>query len=210
MKNIILVLIGLVFISSCSTLYYSFWEKLGKEKRDLLKSNISKMNTEQNEVKKSLDEVMQEIRKKYPTNNKELESFYDHYSSEYDQMSKRSESLKERGQKVDEIANDLFKEWEAEIEQLENEKYKVDSQSKLNETKKSYRALISQAHSVEMNMDKILAKMKDQTLYLKHNLNAASLNSFKSAIFDIKEEMAQLTQEIEKATGKAEKFLEQY
>ena len=44
------LLVFLLFTAGCQTTYYAVWEKMGKEKRHLLKDNVEKAREEQAEA----------------------------------------------------------------------------------------------------------------------------------------------------------------
>ncbi len=63
----ILVVLGLILLNGCSTAYYSAWEKLGKEKRHLLKDNVEDVQDSQTKAQEEFKDAL--------TRMKELTNF---------------------------------------------------------------------------------------------------------------------------------------
>ena len=77
------------------------------------------------------------------------------------------------------MAADLFKEWEKELEQISSASLRESSRNQLQETRRRYDELHAGLKRAERCMDPVLARFKDQVLYLKHNLNAEAIASLK-------------------------------
>ena len=57
-------------------------------------------------------------------------------------------------------------------------------------------------------MDPVLAAFKDQTLFLKHNLNARAIASLETDLAKVKTEVAELIQEMEASIAEANAFID--
>ena len=77
---------------------------------------------------------------------------------------------------------------------------KSDIQTKLVEFDKDMKA-------AEGKMEPVLAAFKDQVLFLKHNLNAAAINSLQSEAVKIESDVAGLIAEMQKSIDEADKFI---
>ncbi|NRA65531.1 MAG: DUF2959 domain-containing protein [Pseudobacteriovorax sp.] len=199
--------VSLLFISSCSTVYYSVWETLGQEKRDLLKSNIEKTTESQNEVKEEFKDTISKIRSEYKFDAGHLETTYDALAEDYSDAKSEAKALSARIDRVESIATDLFAEWQTEIGQIKTKKYRVESRRKLAATKKRFKPMLASMRRVEASLDPILDKFNDQVLFLKHNLNAAALGSFKAEFRSIEKDIRYLVNNMEKSTKEADQFI---
>ena len=56
-------------------------------------------------------------------------------------------------------------------------------------------------------MNPVLKKLKDQVLYLKHNLNAHAIGALRSEAQSIEKEIAELIKEMNTSITEADKFI---
>src|SRR5690606_32023854 len=91
-------------LSACQTIYYNFWEMLGQEKRDLLQSNVAKVQDDQNDVQEAFQDALERVRQEYKLDAKDLEDFYDDLRGNYEKAQAEAETLKNRIEKVRTIA----------------------------------------------------------------------------------------------------------
>lgn len=205
--KIFTICFSFIVLSSCSTIYYNFWETLGREKRDLLKSEMLSADSSHTEVKEELEDSLHRIRSEYDFKEGSLEKTYDSLSADYEDISSRSNELSDNIDKSEDIANDLFSEWRKEALSLNKRKYRKDSLTKLKKTKISFNDTLSSMRHVEKNMRKILKQYKDQVTYIKHNLNAKVIGSLQLEMKSISSEMEKLIVQIDRSKSKAKKFI---
>jgi hypothetical protein len=197
----------LVLTSSCQTTYYAVWEKLGKEKRHLLKDHVEKARSEQQEASEQFKDVLTRMKELYGFQGGELEEFYRKLKSDYQESERRAEAVRTRIDKVEEIAKDLFAEWEDEIKEISNERFRMKSRDSLRDTKNRYARLHSAMTKAETSMGPILRRLKDYVLYLKHNLNAQAIGALKREVGDIEIEIEKLIQDITHSIAEADSFV---
>ena len=203
----LITLLSNVFFLSCSTVYYNFWETFGQEKRDLLKSNITKMTEDQSEVQEEFKDTLEKVRTKYKFDGGSLESTYDALSDDYDDANSKAKDLSNRIDDVEEIADDLFEEWRVEAAQISNASYRRDSLLKRKKAMKRFGNMRIAMQAVEKSLRPVLTKLKDQVLYLKHNLNARSLGGFKSEFNKISTEISKLNADVKRSSRAADDFI---
>ena len=108
---------------------------------------------------------------------------------------------------VENVAAALFKEWQTEIEQYSSATLKADSQAKLRETERRYDEMITVLRRSEAKMDPVLAALKDNVMYLKHNLNARAVASLKVEFGEIEDDIEALIREMRKAIASSDASL---
>lgn len=197
-----------MFLSSCSTIYYNFWETFGQDKRDLLKSEIEDSNEDQEKIKEEFSNTLEKIKSKYGFDGGELERTYDFLSSRYEDAVKRQTQLKERINNIEEIGNDLFKEWKREALEIKNAKYRRSSLAKLSRTKTQFSKLRADLGKTEKKLEQVMQKFKDQVYFLKHNLNAKAIGSLKVEFKEIEAGINQLIRNIEDSRSTNKVFIE--
>ena len=203
------VLITAVFllVVGCQTTYYALWEKMGKEKRHLLKDNVEQVGEEQAEASEQFATVVERIKAMYGFDGGELEDVYEKLSQDYRACEERANAVRDRTDKVERIAADLFKEWESEIDTIENVKLKSKSRASLKGTRSRFSRLQRSMARAEASMDPVLNNLQDYVLYLKHNLNAQAVSSLRKEVADIDTEVSSLIADMNRSIKEADAFV---
>lgn len=193
---------------SCSAIRYAACEKLGVEKRDLLQSDVEKMKDEQKETAEQFQDALTKLRTLYGSSGSDLEQRYDATKSEYEDCETQANALQKRMDSVRTVANDLFDEWQDEIDEMGNEAMKRDSKAKLVATRKRFEALDATMRRSEQTMKPVLKQFRDQVLYLKHNLNAEALGTLSAEVTDIDKGVSALVERMQQSIQQADTFLQ--
>lgn len=203
-------LAGLVIAAAlgCSTAYYSTWEMLGKEKRDLLRSNVEEVRDDQQEAADQFESALDRLRQLYDVDAGELEDVYDKLAKDYEKSQDRADDLSDQIDKIDSIANDLFDEWEEEIGEISSADLSAKSRQKLEESKRSYASLEAALRKSEASMEPVLTQLNDNVLYLKHNLNAAAIGGLSTEAASIEADIETLIADMEASIAEADRFLQ--
>ena len=192
----------------CTTAYYSAWEMLGQEKRDLLRSNVSAVQEEQQETADQFESALDRLRELTAVDAGELEDVYDDLNGDYEEAKLRADGVHERIEKIDSIANDLFVEWEAEIGEISSADMRTKSRKKLDETKRNYASLESKLRKSEASMEPVLTQLQDNVLFLKHNLNAAAIGGLSAEVAGIESDIETLIADMRASIAEADRFLQ--
>jgi len=211
MKNILIktiqFLILTIFITSCSSAYYGAMEKVGVHKRDLLKKRVVNMKDSQKDTKEEFIDALTEFKKTVSFNGGKLETKYNKINKLYTKSNDQAEELKSRIKSVEKVSTALFKEWNKEIKEFTNPSLKQKSISQLNETKEKYAKMMSSMSRAESTLDPVLTVLKDNTLYLKHNLNAQAIKTLNAEKDLIENKISDLIKDMNKAILESEKFI---
>ena len=204
-----LFLLGLVVsLTACNTVYYAAWEKLGYEKRDLLKSAVKQARGEQKEAGEEFQDALTQLKKLTNYNGGNLESAYNRFKGEYEDCEAQATAVRNEIREVDTVARDLFREWEREIRQYENASLASDSRRKLADTRSRFEQLSSSLHAAESTMEPVLRQFRDQVLYLKHNLNAAAVGSLRGKADTIQGDIQRLLAQMNRSIAEADRFIQ--
>jgi hypothetical protein len=193
--------------AGCQTTYYAVWESLGKEKRHLLKDNVEMAQAEQEEASEQFKDALTRIKEIYGFQGGDLEAFYNDLKADYQACERRARAVEGRIDRVEEIAADLFEEWEHEIDQMTNAKFQAKSRRSLEDTRKRYSRLKNAMVKARSRMDPVLVSLNDYVLYLKHNLNAQAIGALKQEVDDIEMEVETLIRDIAQSIAEADDFL---
>ena len=108
---------------------------------------------------------------------------------------------------MENVAGELFKEWQAELEKYSNDNMRKISQRKLTETQQRYDKLISAMKRAEQKIEPVLTTFRDQVLFLKHNLNAQAIASIQEELVEVETNIASLIKEMEASIKEADTFI---
>jgi gas vesicle protein len=207
----VMILLGSIFlIAGCSTTYYTVWEQLGKEKRHLLKDNVESARDEQEQASEQFKDALTQIKELYGFEGGDLEDFYNRLKDNYEDCQTRAETVEDRIAKVEQIAEDLFIEWENEINEITNASFKAKSRASLKDTKRRYARLHAAMKKAQQSMDPVLTNLKDYVLYLKHNLNAQAIGALRAEVRDIELDIQTLIADMNKSIQEADEFLKNF
>lgn len=215
MRGLILLVLVLPFLgcqssiqSASNKLKYSAYELVGVEKRDLFKKEIKNTKESQLEAEESFKDALEKLVALTHSESKKPEKEYRRLESAYEDADKRAREVRGRITQVNQIATDLFTEWSSEIKSMNSQDLKRKSQKTLNTSKEKYHQLYTSLQSSERKMTPVLQKLKDHTLYAKHNLNAQALAGLKKEAVDIQGDIDSLMIDIQKSIEQADNFIE--
>lgn len=210
----ILITFALSFVfltSSCARkireVKYNAYQMIGMEKRDIFKREVKNVKEEQEDTSEAFKDALTKLKEMYKVDGGEIEKQHSRLQSSYEKASDEAAELKERIRKVNEVAGDLFSEWREEINDISSDDLKKKSRKKLKETQARFKELQTQMSSAEKKMDPVLTKLKDQVIFLKHNLNAKAIAGLKAESSDIEDDIQTLIKEVEEASREADKFI---
>jgi len=209
MKKILLVGASLLLLTACQTAYYSAMEKVGVHKRDILVDRVEAAKESQEESQKQFQSSLDHLGALINFDGGELQSVYEQLNDDYLASESVAEDVSNRINKVEDVATALFDEWETELEQYQSTTLKRESQKKLSATQRQFNKLLRSMRRSESKMAPVLAALKDNTLYLKHNLNAQAISAIKGEFSNLKSDIQSLIKDMNNSILDSNKFIEQ-
>ncbi|WP_296055978.1 DUF2959 domain-containing protein [uncultured Amphritea sp.] len=212
MKRIVLACVLALpplLMSGCQSAYYSAMEKVGVHKRDILVDRVEDTRAAQDDAQEEFVSALEQFRTVVNFDGGELESVYNDMQSAYDDSEAAAESVSENIRKVEDVAEALFDEWQDELGQYTNSKLRSQSAQTLKETKSRYKALHISLKRAEAKMQPVLSALKDNTLFLKHNLNARAIGSLKGEFGGIKRDIDRLLAEMQRSIKASDQFIKE-
>ncbi len=206
-RAVILFVAGCLGLTGCRSLYYGFYEKLGVEKRHLLRRNVEKAQKEQTQAAKEFKDVLTRIKDLYGFEGGDLERVYRKLNGDYEGLSQRADSIRERIAKVRQVGADLFAEWEKEIAEISTANLRAKSEASLRDARRRFETLERALEQSESRMGPVLAQVHDYVLALKHNLNAAAVGALQGEAGAIEQDVARLIEDMNRSIQEAESFL---
>ncbi|HAD49027.1 MAG TPA: DUF2959 domain-containing protein, partial [Idiomarina sp.] len=188
---------AVLLLTGCQTAYYSTMEKLGIEKRDILVDRVDEAKDSQGEAQEEFRSALERLDTMLNIDGGELEEQYNALNDDYEASKSAAERVRERIDAVDDVAQDLFDEWSEELEQYSNDSMRRQSERQLRETERRYADLIRTMERAASKMDPVLAKLQDNVLYLKHNLNAQAISAIRGEFDNLQVDIRDLIKEME-------------
>lgn len=172
-------------LSGCDTAYIAAMDKMGYAKRDILSSRVKSARDAQEEAKKDIQSALEKFGKVVAYQAGELEATYKQLNSELQNSEDSAEAVRKRIKDVESVADSLFSEWKNELGQ--------------------YSSAMKRA---EQRIDPVLKPLRDQVLYLKHNLNARALAAIKGELVKVDAQVDQLVKDMNRSIAEADKFIQ--
>ena len=204
-------LVGLgciVILVGCQSTYYKTMEKLGHHKRDILVDRVQDARQAQEEAKEQFASALEKFSAVINFEGGELEAKYTKLKDELEQSEDKAKAVKKRITKVEDVAQSLFEEWEAELKQYSDDRLRESSKHKLEETQHRYEKYIEAMRHAESKIDPVLSVFRDQVLFLKHNLNAQAIASLHDEMITVETDIADLIKAMEVSIEEADAFIQ--
>jgi hypothetical protein len=206
---LLLTLTAMISVSGCESTYYNAMEKVGVHKRDILVDRVGEAKEAQKDAQEQFKDALTEFRSVVSFNGGNLEAHYNRLNNEYEDSQMAAKEVSDRIEKVESVAEALFEEWQDELKLYTNSRLRNDSANKLQTTQRLYSGLIKSMRSAEQSIDPVLAALRDNVLYLKHNLNASAIGALKGELAGIDRDVQQLVVAMEKAIKESDAFIKQ-
>ncbi len=195
-------------LTACDTAYIATMEKMGYAKRDILSSRVKSARNAQEDAKKEIQSALEQFGKVVGYQGGDLEATYKKLNSELESSEDSAETVRKRIKDVESVADSLFAEWKTELGQYSSADLRRKSEEKLTQTKTRYNEMLGAMKKAEQRIDPVLKPLRDQVLYLKHNLNARALAAIKGELVKVDAQVDQLVKDMNKSIAEADKFIQ--
>ena len=196
-----------IILSACQSTYYAAMEKIGFEKRDILADRVESARDAQAEAGETFTSALEALNQLTGYEGGSLQDAYEALKARYEDSVDAAEAVRKRIDKVEEVAEALFAEWEEEISQYTNARYRQDSARKLRETRARYTRLIRAMRKAEARMEPVLDALRDNVLYLKHNLNAQAVGSLDKELSAVRRDVERVIRDTQAAIRESDAFI---
>jgi hypothetical protein len=196
-----------VWLPGCRSAYYGALERVGVEKRHILASRVEDGREDQREAQEQVLSTYELFVQATGFEGGDLEAWYRRVSSEYEASEADAQALRDRIGSIEQVAQDLFAEWEEELDLIANRELRSRSAANLSATRARYGQLIRAMRRAADSMDPVLTAFRDQVLYLKHNLNAAAVASLENNARAIQGDVDALIHSMQDSIAEADAFI---
>jgi ElaB/YqjD/DUF883 family membrane-anchored ribosome-binding protein len=208
MPRLFLALLA-ISLGGCESTYYDAMERFGVHKREILIDRIEAAQTSQEKGQAQFRDALEQFQAIVNFDGGDLEVIYIKLDSEYQDSVDAADTIRDRISGVESVAEALFSEWETELDEYSSETLKRNSQRQLKQTRKRFNQLMSSMQNAERTIDPVLYSLKDNVLYLKHNLNARAIASLKGELSTVNEDVNTLIEAMQAAINESSAFIDQ-
>jgi len=203
--------LGWVFLlclaTGCSSLYYGAMEKMGVHKRDIMVDRVKAARDTQNAAKEQFLTAMEQFKSVVNFQGGDLEKEYDRLNATLQRTEAEAAAVRQRIGAVEDVSKALFAEWRAEIKQYSSASLKRASQQQYDATQRKYAELIAAMKKAESKLEPALIPLRDQVLFMKHNLNARAIAGLSDEVVSVQTNVDKLVRDMEAAIAQADAFI---
>jgi ElaB/YqjD/DUF883 family membrane-anchored ribosome-binding protein len=182
-------------------------ESFGIHKREILVDRVEEARDSQEDAKEQFQSALERFSEVLGYDGGDLEEKYNQLKTELDRSEDRAQDVHKRIVSVEDVAEALFKEWESELNDYSNVNLRRKSEEQLTATRRRYDQLIRAMHRAESKIEPVLQPLRDQVLFLKHNLNAQAIASLEGELGAIETDVALLIKDMEASIAEANEFI---
>ncbi|MBY6196032.1 DUF2959 domain-containing protein [Vibrio hangzhouensis] len=207
MRWLLIGALSIVAVTGCQSTYYSAMEKVGYHKRDIMVTRVEDAKESQQDAQEEFTSALEAVSALTGFDGGDLEEVYNNINDKYQDSEQAAEEVRERIAAVEDVSEALFDEWESELGQYTSAKLRRSSEQKLRETRSSYQTMLKAMKRAEQKMTPVLNTLRDNTLYLKHNLNASAIGSLQGELMSLESDIESAIKQMNAAIAESDKFI---
>ena len=205
--SVVLLFTALLGLAGCQSAYFAAMEKVGVHKRDILVDRVEEARDSQQEAKEQFQSALDRYRSVVQVKGGELEARYEALNKEYLASESSAKEVRARIEAVEDVAEALFEEWEGELKLYSNASLRNASAAELKRTRAQYKTLLERMRAAERRIEPVLSVLRDQVLFLKHNLNARAISALQGEYRTLQGNVDQLLRDMQRAIDEADTFV---
>ncbi|WP_373941984.1 DUF2959 domain-containing protein [Vibrio chagasii] len=209
MPYLIVIVLSIFTLTGCQSAYYSAMEQVGYHKRDIMVDRVEDAKESQQDAQEEFTSALEALSSLTNFSGGDLEDIYNKINDKYQDSEKAAQNVTDRIAAIEDVSDALFEEWQAELDLYTSDSLRRSSEQKLRETKSSYQTMLSAMKRAEKKMGPVLNTLRDNTLYLKHNLNASAVGSLQGEFMSLEKDITYAIKQMNAAIAESDKFLAQ-
>ncbi|MEZ9176729.1 MAG: DUF2959 domain-containing protein [Vibrio toranzoniae] len=209
MPYLIVIVLSIFTLTGCQSAYYSAMEQVGYHKRDIMVDRVEDAKESQQDAQEEFSSALEALSSLTNFSGGDLEDMYNQINDKYQDSEKAAQNVSDRIAAIEDVSDALFAEWQSELDLYTSDSLRSSSEQKLRDTKSSYQTMLSAMKRAEKKMDPVLNTLRDNTLYLKHNLNASAVGSLQGEFMSLEKDIAYAIKQMNAAIAESDKFLAQ-
>lgn len=196
-----------MLLLGCASAYYDALESIGVHKRDIFVDRIEESLEVRKEGQAQFESALEQFKTTVDFDGGGLEKAYNLFNDEYEESEEAANAISEHISAVESVADALFEEWSDELDLYTSPSLRRASERQYKSTQKKYQRLLASMRRVEESMQPVLATMRDNVLFLKHNLNARAIDTLKGELGSINRDVSKLVKNMQRSIAEAEAFI---
>ncbi len=208
MRLVVSTFLIMSFLTGCSSTYYSAMEKVGFHKREIMVDRVEAANEAQQDAQEQFNSALEALQAFTGSEGSDLETMYKRINTQYEESVEAADEVSERIDAVESVADALFEEWYEELALYSNSELRQESEKTLKQTETNYTQMLAAMRRAEQSMSPILVTLLDNTLYLKHNLNAQAVGALQGEFSALERDIEQAIDKMTIAIDESNAFIE--
>lgn len=131
---------------------------------------------------------------------------YKKLTKELSKSEKAAANVRTKAAAMDVVANDFFSNWEASLEGFSSEDLRQRSAERLNDTRKRYEEILEAAGEAGDAFDPFVTNLKDQILFLGHDLNPSAIQALQGDAKKLNGRAAEVFKDVDKTIVTASEY----
>ncbi|MFO1491303.1 MAG: DUF2959 family protein [Kiritimatiellia bacterium] len=177
------------------------------EKRDIMVDRVGDAQTAQEKAREQFVDALESFKAVVKVEAGDLEKTYNTLKSELERSESRAKDVTDRINSVETVARDLFKEWDRELDAYTSDDLRRKSAEQLAATRRQSDQMLAAMRRAESKLEPVLKALRDQVMFLKHNLNARAIGSIRGEVGRIEADVASLVKDMDAAIREASSFI---
>ncbi len=206
MPYLLAIVLSIFTLTGCQSAYYSAMEQVGYHKRDIMVDRVEDAKESQQDAQEEFTSALEALSALTNFDGGELESVYNNINDKYEDSEKAAQDVRDRIAAIEDVSDALFEEWQNELDLYTSANLRRSSQQKLRETKTSYNTMLSAMKRAESKMTPVLNTLRDNTLYLKHNINASAIGSLQGEFSNLEKDIQFAIRQMNEAIAESDRF----
>lgn len=200
-------LLATALVPGCSSIKYDALEKVGIYKRDLLVGDVKDARDAQQDAQQEFKDALERFGSIVEIKETGLKKAYDRFDGDYESAKVAAQEVSERIDDVEDVADDLFDEWADENDLYTDAALRRDSEATLRATRERYKELLATMKESEASMKPVLDTLRNNVLYLKHNLNAQAIGSLRGTFSTLQGDVDRLVEQMNLSIERSNQFI---
>ncbi|MEJ2693909.1 MAG: DUF2959 domain-containing protein [Candidatus Thiodiazotropha sp.] len=201
------LIIIVLFCGACANVYYDTMESVGIHKRDILVDRVESARDAQSEAQEQFQSALQQFASVIHLEASDLKQAYEQLNDEYEACESAAGAVSSRIEKVESVADALFEEWQQELDLYQNQNLKAASEKKLKQTQSRYKEMLGSMQRAKQSMQPVLVTLRDNVLFLKHNLNAQAIGALRGEFGSLKADIETLVKRMNQSIERSNSFI---
>lgn len=208
-RFLFVVFLAAPFAAGCSSAYYATMEKIGIPKRQIMVSRVKSARASQEAAKEQFRSALEKFSSVVNFDGGGLQEKYNSLSAELARSEEKAQAVKDRIESVEDVSDALFAEWKSELKDYENQRLRRSSEEKLEATEQRYEQMMTAMRKAASKLDPVLQPLRDNVLYLKHNLNAEAIGSLDTELLTVQTNVDKLIRDLDASIEESNAFIDQ-